>query len=132
MRSIYLQIRSLILWIVSAIHFFIGGALLILLAVFIVDDADARFRHLLWTPLRLPGLCPHRLQRRLLEHDEPAVGSDDGGTAARRPILGARFQVADNEFAIAILRRQGINHPDAVARDPGALDATSNRRRRRA
>ncbi|MBI2817433.1 MAG: 1-acyl-sn-glycerol-3-phosphate acyltransferase [Acidobacteria bacterium] len=35
MKKIYLHIRSLVLWVISSVHFFIGGALLVLLAIFI-------------------------------------------------------------------------------------------------
>ncbi len=68
------------------------------------------------------ALSTSALERRDGEDDELAVGGDDGVAAARLAELGIRLQVADDQLAVALLRRQRVDEPASVARDLRALD----------
>jgi hypothetical protein len=87
-----------------------------------VDDADAGLRHILRLPLRLPRLIDILLVRRHGKDDEAVVLRDQRLAAARRTDLCVRFQVADDELAVTVLRRQRVGEPDTVARQLRSLD----------
>ena len=87
-----------------------------------VEHAEAALRLLLGLLLFLLRLVHVGLDRRDGEHDEPVVGRDDGVAAARLARLGAGLQVPDDQFAVAVLRRERVDEPGAVARDLRALD----------